>query len=168
MKSKQQQIADMWQIMANNPKAYFKFKVSFEKWRKTEGSPDITSNLDEWCVHIPLKPHPLEKYIELDLDMEFASVNSFHLPVINKLISIDDKTYNSDIDAEHCRLKPNHVHWWGGKSSINPIPDNCRFRVFYKNSNGFGAWADCRYSDNVNWKDILMFEILYTEENDND
>lgn len=152
------QLAELIQAWADNPDSYFEIKG--EKIRYIPGG---ESNLNEWELVIPPKEHPMQKYIYLNLDMEFSDSEGFTSKCFDNLTHILDKTYNykSPLNGnfKHCRLRPNHVHWWGSKSDINPIPEGCEYRIYI--NDGWGAWVEYAYSLTIPWENILAFEIRY-------
>ena len=148
------QLAELIQAWADNPDSYF---IRYDGIGTT--TPSSESNLNEWKLVIPPKEQPMQKYIELNLDMEFTCLtNTWH---IGKLTKIYDKVFTSKNNARwtKCRLRPNHVHWWDGKSDINPIPENCEYRIYI--NDGWGVWAEYAYSLTDPWENILAFEIRY-------
>ena len=159
------ELAGLIQVWADNPESYFNFQNN-----ETCNIPTIYSDLNEWELIIPPKENPMEKYIELGLDCEFANTHD-DIWFIYKLSKICDEGYyakSHDKYGDRCRLRPNHIHWWDGESDINPIPDNCDFRV-YLNDSGWTEIAHSVNSRNVIWhhKDVvgrvLAFEIKYLE-----
>lgn len=142
---------------------------------KTDGHKNVidgpTQISDLALYRIKPKEHPMQKYIRFGLDMEF--IYDAGLIVIGLLKTIDKYNYyNSvarDTPSPKCRLRPNHVHWWNGESNINPIPEGCEFRIYFK-SCGWDDWIDYKASNDFVWNkgttnDVLAFEIRYDGEN---
>lgn len=112
-----------------------------------------------------VKENPMQKYIELDLDMGFSDTDKFATEYFDKLSHILNKTYNykSPINGnfKNCRLRHNHVHWWGNKSKVNPIPKGCKFRVYTLDEEGWSSWYS-KISDTIfECNKVLAFEIRY-------
>jgi len=134
-------------------------------------APTQLSNLALYRV----KPEerPMEKYIKLNLDMEFTSHTDFNTDdkiAIGKLTGFEklESGLTFIMDELHsnykCRLRPNHIHFWN-RFAPNPIPTNCQFRTF----NRVNEWSDWRDSsdkekyvfDGLAEKPILAFEVKY-------
>ncbi|RLC97830.1 MAG: hypothetical protein DRI46_12330 [Chloroflexi bacterium] len=123
------------------------------------------------------KEHPMEKYIDLKLDMEFTSYDTFardSIKTIGMLTSIQKEksgitfTCNKISSSYKCRLRPNHIHFWNRFAS-NPIPNNCHFRVI-NGDHELTNWSSSENKDTYifsgpNARDpILAFEIKYNED----
>ena len=111
------------------------------------------------------KQYPMEKYIELCLDMEFSNDLFKQDIILGKLLAIDETLpdkYMKDSAQwfKNCRLRPNNVHWWSGKSGINPIPEDCEYRIYWIDA-GWSLWKPCESKQTWGDKDIIEFEIRY-------
>jgi len=164
-KNKCQRLADLYSVAAISGQP-FEFRWREQTWTEQKvACPDMHEELDNWRVK-PL-PNPMEKYISLGLDMEFDDTYTFNTDsAIGKLTSTDndDSPYQRDNDNYYvnCRLRPNHIHWWDGKSEDSPVPDNCKFR-YYSKSMGWSQWLSNTAANNFRWAKILAFEIRYLE-----
>lgn len=139
-----------------------------EKW------PEPSDNINIYRIR-PI-PNELDKYIHNKLDMEFTSHAVFKTDstkAIGKLTSIQKEkcmityTLNTTNSYYHCRLRPNHVHFWN-RFAKNPIPIDCEFRVCNRSL----EWSNWRHhTARSNYvfngpaeKPIIAFEVRYPDE----
>ena len=129
-------------------------------WKDAEFTPNNGNDLSMW--RIKPKENTLEKYISLGLDMEFSGDGNSCIDMLICLPSSSNKFYRSNKQGSwsNCRLRPDHVHWWNGKSHINPIPEDCEYNYYLKNGKCYG-WYPATQAKNHKWNNILAFEIRY-------
>jgi len=168
-KNKCQRLADLYSVAAISGQP-FEYQWIVGTWKEqTIAYPNIYEKLEDWRVK-PL-PHPMEKYISLGLDMEFSCVDdkfntndSIHIGKLTGFEKLDsDDIFVADKIHKFykCRLRPNHMHWWNGKSEDSPVPDNCKFR-YYSKSMGWSQWLSNTTANNFQWAKILAFKICYS------
>lgn len=154
-------------------------KKFINKFSSDISSPNLVSKLDNWELE---DDDPMKKYISLGLDMEFSDDNFETLEeiYIGKLTNIGDfygkPSYrmNSRKNFYHCRLRPNHIHWWN-RADANPIPEYYSFKIFsllgnwsvFKDSNVSKNFA-WNGAGNINGHSILAFLITYDGTGDNE
>ena len=161
-KNKCQRLSDLYSVAAISGQP-FEYQWKVGTWtEQTVACPDMHEELENWRVK-PL-PNPMKKYISLGLDMEFTNTSTFNTPILGKLKEVLSNGYISGgMSIKHCRLRANHIHWWNGKSEVNPIPNNCEYRTFWDEGEGWTNWEAKRFIYSWNDNNLLAFEIRYLE-----
>ena len=150
-------IAELYK-KASETNRFFQYLCDDGVWRTGKVPIIEEHNIGRFRIE---EKYSLDKYIELGLDMEFWYNDDDNVPYFNKLIYIKDEIY-TDINKQNwinCRLRGDHIHWWGRDSKINPIPDGCIFRLY--DQLGIQNWEESAISDDVDWLYVLAFEIRY-------
>lgn len=123
---------------------------------------DLACEREQWRVVMPTfaKVIDLSCLIESGIDCELRNPNiGINTIGLLKEIGGNGKFRANGVSWNICQPRMNHDHYWGGKSSVCPLPEGFVIQVHWDTGTGFSSHEYEDYTS-IQWLEVIAFRVL--------